>query len=144
MAVLWFDGLLARVADAGVYFLPDGDVDELLEAAAINRFPLLRANRAGCGNRADFLLRIAGVFDVPPHVVSSFGELAQALERLRQPEAGGQVLLLEHGEDLRAAALGDFKQGMETLQAVSAEWAARGLAFWSFVVVDEAEFDALG
>ena len=144
MAVLWFDGLLARVADAGVYFLPDGDVDELLEAAAINRFPLLRANLAGCGNKADFLLRIAGVFDVPPHVVSSFGELAQALERLRQPEAGGQVLLLEHGEDLRAAALGDFKQGMETLQAVSAEWAARGLAFWSFVVVDEAEFDALG
>jgi hypothetical protein len=54
------------------------------------------------------------------------------------------VLLLEHGEDLRAAALGDFKQGMETLQAVSAEWAARGLAFWSFVVVDEREFDALG
>lgn len=144
MAVLWFDGLLARVEDAGVYFLPDGDVEELLEAAAVNRFPLLRANLAGCTSKADFLLRIAGVFDVPPHVVQDFDQLAQALERLRSPEAGGQVLVLEHGEDLRAAALEDFKRGMEALQAVSAEWAGRGLAFWSFVVLDEAEFDALG
>lgn len=144
MAVLWFDGLLARVEDAGVYFLPEADVDELLEAAAVNRFPLLRANLSGCNAKADLLLRIAGVFEVPPHVVSGFEELAQALERLRLPDAGGQVLLLEHSDALRAAALPDFKRAMETLQQVSAEWATRGLAFWSFVVLPEAEFDALG
>ena len=33
---------------------------------------------------------------------------------------------------------------MEALQAVSADWAARDLAFWSFVVLDETQFDALG
>ena len=144
MAVLWFDGLLARVEDAGVYFMPEGDVDELLEAAAVNGFPCLRANLAGCTDKADLLLRIAGVFDVPPHVVLDFSELPPALERLRTPGTQGQVLVLEHSEALRAAALEDFKQGMETLQAISAGWAGRGLAFWSFVVVTEDEFAALG
>ena len=81
MAVLWFDGLLARVADAGVYFLPEDDVDELLEAAAVNRFPCLRVNLAGCTGKADLLLRIAGVFAVPPHVVQDWDQLAPALER---------------------------------------------------------------
>ena len=144
MAVLWFDGLLARVADAGVYFLPENDVDELLEAAAVNRFPCLRANLAGCTGKADLLLRIAGVFDVPPHVVGEWDQLGPALERLRLPASAGQVLVLEHSEDLRAAALEEFKAAMEALQAVSAEWAERGLAFWRFVVVSEGEFDELG
>lgn len=143
MAVLWFDGLLARVEDAGIYFLPEGDVDELLEAAAVNGFPCLRANLAGCAGKADLLLRIAGVFDVPPHVVTDFGMLGGALERLRLPDSEGQVLVLEHSDELRAASLADFKRGMEALQAISAEWAARGLAFWSFVVVSEDEFAAL-
>lgn len=143
MGVLWFDGLLARVEDAGVYFLPENDVDELLEAAAVNRFPCLRANLSGCRARADLLLRIAGVFEVPPHVVQDFDQLPGALERLRLPETAGQVLVLEHSGDLREAALEDFKRGMEVLQGISAEWAARGLAFWSFVVVSEREFDAL-
>ena len=144
MAVLWFDGLLARVADAGVYFLPEDDVDELLEAAAVNRFPCLRVNLAGCTGKADLLLRVAGVFAVPPHVVQDFGQLAPALERLRLPDAAGQVLVLEASTQLRAVALEDFKRGMEALQAISADWSARGLAFWSFVVVPEAEFDRLG
>ena len=144
MAVLWFDGLLARVADAGVDFLPEDDVDELLEAAAVNRFPCLRVNLAGCTGKADLLLRIAGVFAVPPHVVQDWDQLAPALERLRLADSAGQVLVLEHSEDLRAAALGEFKAAMEALQAVSADWAARDLAFWSFVVLDETQFDALG
>ena len=38
----------------------------------------------------------------------------------------------------------EFKRGMEALQAISADWAGRRRAFWSFVVLDEAEFEALG
>jgi hypothetical protein len=45
---------------------------------------------------------------------------------------------------VRAAAPEEFKRGMEALQAISADWAARGLAFWSYVVLEEAEFEALG
>ena len=143
MAVLWFDGLLARVEDAGVYFLPAADVEELREAAAVNGFPLLHANLSGCTTKPDLLLRVAGVSELPPHVVEEFYQLPPAMERLRVPEAGGQVLVLEHSEDLRAAALDDFKDVMEYLQAISAGWARRGLAFWSFVVLSDAEFDSL-
>ena len=143
MGVLFFDGLLSQVGDAGIYFLPEPDVDELLEAAAVNRFPCLRANLRGCTGKADLLLRIAGVFDMPPHVVQDWDALADALERLRVPGADGQVLLLEHSDDIRVGAPDEFKRGMETLQRVSGEWAGRGLAFWTFIVLDEAEFDAL-
>lgn len=122
MGVLWFDGLLTRLDDAGVYFLPEPDLDELLEAAAINRFPLLRVNLAGCRDPADLLLRMG-------------------LDQL--PDAPGLVLLLEHSEQLRAAAPADFKSAMETLQAASRDWAGRGKPLWTFIAMAEDEFDRL-
>jgi hypothetical protein len=143
MSVLWFDGLLAQTEDAGVYFLPDADVEELLEAAAVNRFPCLRINLRGCEDKADLLLRIAGVLEMPPHVVRNWDALADALGELRAPGTPGQVLLLEHSEHVRAVARDTFKTAMEVLQAASAEWATRGLPLWSFVVLPDAEFDAL-
>ena len=143
MSVLWFDGLLAQTEDAGVYFLPDSDVEELLEAASVNRFPVLRVNLRGCAGDADLRLRLSGALAVPPELVHDWPELPQALERLRLPETPGQVLLLEHSEDARAQAREDFKRAMEALQAASGEWAARGRPLWSFIVLDAATFDAL-
>ncbi|MEO8161326.1 MAG: barstar family protein [Arenimonas sp.] len=144
MSVLWFDGLLAQTNDAGVYFLPDTDVDELLEAAAVNRFPCLRVNLHGCHARQDLLLRLAGVLALPPHVVEQWADVPQAITQGRPDGAPGMVFVLEHSEDLRAQSPEDFKQAMEALQAASAAWAAQGLPLWSFIVVDEVEFDALG
>ena len=143
MSVLWFDGLLANVDDAGVYFLPDADVDELLEAAAVNRFPLLRINLRGCVDKADLLLRIAGVLEMPPHVVRNWDALADALGGLRTPGTPGQVLLLEHSEQVRTTARDEFKTAMEVLQAASVNWAAGEVPLWTFIVTSEAEFDAL-
>jgi hypothetical protein len=143
MGILWFDGLLAQVEDAGVYFLPDADVDELLEAAAVNRFPVLRVNLRGCVGDADLRLRLSGALAVPPELVHEWAELPRALERLRHPDTPGQVLLLEHSEDSRAHGREDFKRAMEALQAASVDWAARGRPLWSFIVLDAATFDAL-
>ena len=143
MGVLWFDGLLAQADEAGVYFLPDADVEELLEAAAVNRFPLLRVNLRGCAGEADLKLRLSGALAVPPGLVSEWSELPAALERLRHEDTPGQVLLLEHSEEVRAQAREAFKQAMEALQAASSDWATRGLPLWSFIVLDEATFDAL-
>jgi hypothetical protein len=44
---------------------------------------------------------------------------------------------------LRAQAREEFKRAVEALQAASAEWARAGRPLWSFIVLDEAEFDAL-
>ena len=122
MSVLWFDGLLTRLDDAGVYFLPESDLEELLEAAAVNRFPTLRVNLAGCSGKADLLLRLG-------------------LDNL--PDAPGLVLLLEHSEQLRRAAPADFKTAMEVLQAASREWAGRERPLWTFIAMSDGEFDAL-
>lgn len=141
MSVLWFDGLLAQVADAGVYFLPESDIEELLEAASVNRFPCLRANLRGCRDRADLLLRVAGALQFPPP--ADLAGLAAALRSLRTPGTPGLVLLLEHSEDLRQQATADFKEAMEVLQSASQEWAGKKSPLWSFIALDDAEFDAL-
>ena len=143
MSVLWFDGLLAQTAEAGVYFLPDADVDELLEAAAVNTFPCVRVNLRGCGDRADLMLRLAGVLALPPHRLEDWAELPRAIAEAAPEGAPGLVLLIEHSEDLRARSTSEFKLAMEALQASSAEWARAGRPLWSFIVMDEAEFDAL-
>ena len=143
MSVLWFDGLLTQIADAGVYFMPDADVEELLEAAAINCFPCLRVNLRGCTGRQDLLLRIAGVLDFPPHVTADWAGLSSALSALPGLGTRGLVLLLEASDEFRAAATDDFKTAMETLQAASAQWARCKLPLWSFIVLDEVQFDAL-
>ena len=142
MSVLWFDGLLTQTADAGVYFLPDADVEELLEAAAVNLFPCVRVNLGGCRERADLMLRLAGMLALPPHRLEDWAELPRAFSEAA-PGASGLVLLIEHSEDLRAHAREEFKAAMEALQAASAEWARAGRPLWSFIVLDEPEFDAL-
>lgn len=143
MSVLWFDGLLTRLEDAGVYFLPEDDLDELLEAAAVNSFPLLRVNLAGCATKPDLLLRLAGVLHFPPYVANTFDALADAFGDLCQPDAPGLVLLLEHSEDLRREAPADLKTTMEVLQAASREWAMSGRPLWTFLALVNDEFDAL-
>ena len=143
MSVLWFDGLLAQTDDAGVYFLPDADVDELLEAAAVNTFPCVRVNLRGCLGREDLMLRLAGVLALPPHRLEDWAQLPRAIAESAPADAPGLVLLVEHSEDLRARARDEFKLAMEALQAASAEWARQQRPLWSFIVLDEAEFDAL-
>lgn len=143
MSVLWFDGLLTRLEDAGVYFMPEEDGDELLEAAAINHFPHLQVNLAGCAGKQDLLLRLAGVLSFPPYVASNFDALADALGELCQPDAPGLVLLLEHSDSLRRDCPADFKTAMEVLQAASREWAGHGRPLWTFIALDDDEFNAL-
>jgi hypothetical protein len=143
MSVLWFDGLLAQTSDAGVYFLPEADVDELLEAAAVNTFPCLRVNLRGCHGREDLMLRLAGVLALPPHRLEAWSELPRAIAEASPGDAPGLVLLLEHSDQLREQAREEFKLAMEALQASSAEWAKQERPLWSFIVVDEATFDAL-
>ena len=143
MSVLWFDGLLAQTEDAGVYFLPEADVDELLEAAAVNTFPCLRVNLRGCHGREDLMLRLAGVLALPPHRLEAWSELPRAMSESSPAGTAGMVMLLEHSEQLREQAREEFKLAMEALQASSAEWAKQERPLWSFIVVDEATFDAL-
>lgn len=143
MGVLWFDGLLAQVQDAGVYFLPEDDAAELREAAAINRFRCVRADLQDCADAAMLVAGLAQALHLAPLVDRDWDALGDALAGLRAHDTKGLVLLLEHSALLRRSARGDFKQAMTALQAASQAWAERGLPFWIFVALPEAEFDAL-
>jgi len=144
MNVLWFDGLLTQLRDAGVYFLPEDDIAELREAAAVNRFRCVRVDLRDCGGKACFLSRIADAVHLPGHFGHNWDALADALGDLRAHDTKGLVLLLERSQRLRLEAVAEFKIAMEVLQAASGEWAERGTPLWTFVALPELEFDGLG
>jgi len=144
MSVLWFDGLLTQVNDAGVYFLPEEDIDELVEAAAVNRFACLRIELRDCNDKQGLLARLAEALHFPAHFGHNWDALADALGDLRRGDVPGFVLLFEHSETLRRAATGDFKTAMEVLQAACRGWAERDTPFWCFIALPDPEFDALG
>ena len=143
MSITWFDGLLLQRQDAGIYFLPEADVDELAEATAINRFACLRVDLRGCTDKPALLERLAEALPLPPHFGRNWDALADALGELRAGDVSGVVLLLEHSGELRRDATADFKRAMEVLQGACREWAQRGVPFWAFVVLPDAEFEAL-
>ena len=143
MSITWFDGLLLQRQDAGIYFLPESDLDELREAAAVNRFAHLPVDLHGCEDKAGLLERLAETLPLPPHFGRYWDALADALGELRGGDVPGVVLLLEHSGKLRRGATADFKRAMEVLQGACREWAGRGVPFWAFVVLPDAEFEAL-
>jgi RNAse (barnase) inhibitor barstar len=144
VSVLWFDGLLTQLDDAGIYFLPDDDIEELFEAAAVNRFPCVRVDLRDCADKTELLARIGDALKFPTHVAANFDALADALGDLRVPRLPGFVVLLENTDRLRRHAVGDFKTTMEVLQATSREWAKHQQPFWAFVALDDVEFAGLG
>lgn len=144
MSVLWFDGLLEQLQDAGVYFLPEDDIDELMEAAAVNDYARVRIDLHGCADKSQLLARLAEALHFPAHFGHNWDALADALGDLRRGDVSGFVLLFEHSEVLRRHAAADFKVAMEVLQAACRDWAERKTPFWCFLALPEAEFDALG
>ena len=144
MSITWFDGLLLQRQDAGIYFLPESDIDELSEATAVNRFACLPVDLEGCHDKAGLLARLAQSLSLPAHFGHNWDALADALGDLRGGDVPGVVLLLTHSEALRREATADFKRAMEVLQGACREWASRGVPFWAFVALDDDEFEALG
>ena len=76
MSVLCFDGLLTQVRDAGVYFLPNDDIDELVESAAVNRFACLRIDLRDCDDKHGLLIRLADALHFPAHFAHNWDALA--------------------------------------------------------------------
>jgi hypothetical protein len=144
MSITWFDGLLLQRQDAGIYFLPEADIDELAEAAAVNRFAFLRVDLDGCDDKPGLLARLAQSLPLPAHFGHNWDALADALGNLRGGDVSGVVLLLENSGAMRRHATADFKRAREVLQGACREWANRGVPFWAFVALADAEFDALG
>ena len=143
MSITWFDGLLLQRQDAGIYFLPESDLDELREAAAVNRFACLRVDLRGCDDKASLLERLATALPLPAHFGHNGDARADALGDLRGGDVPGVVLRLEHRGAMRRNAAADFKRAMEVLQGACREWALRGVPFWAFVALPDEEFEAL-
>lgn len=143
MSALWFDGLLLQHDEAGVYFLPQADTEELREAAAVNQFPCLCIDLHEVADKGGLLSVFADALHFPGHFGRNWDALADMLGELRAGDSRGLVLLLENSGRLRRHGTDEFKTAMQVLQDASAEWAQRRRPFWTFIALPDDEFAAL-
>jgi RNAse (barnase) inhibitor barstar len=135
--------LLLRPDEAGVYKVPDHDIDALAEAAAADGIPCVRIDLRDVACKRDFLESLSSALDFPAHVARNWDALVDALGDLRRPATPGLVLLLQNTDRLRLESADDFQTGMEVLQSATAEWAERGRPCWVFVSLPDSEFRAV-
>lgn len=130
------DQRLRVTADCGVYFQPPGGAAALSASAARLGLTFVTIDLVGCGNKHDFLGRMARALRFPDWFGHNWDALADCLSDLEWLPADGYVLLLAHADFFRSRAEADFVVALEILQQAARGWADDGIPMWVFVDLD--------
>jgi len=103
-----FDLDLTRPTLNGVYFVGSDDLDRLTRIAHHDELIVCRTDLAGCHDKQDLLQRLAVSLQLPASFGHNWDALADCMRDLGWLPAWGHVLLFEHVEELRQAAVADF------------------------------------
>ncbi len=128
-----YASLLNRTEIAGVYHLPQGAREALLDAARANDFYVFRVNLTGIDSKARMLQALAEAMRFPDWFGGNFDALADCLTDLDGPDVPGYLVLLENCDALRAKAADDFALALELFDAAAAEWREQDVPFWCLV-----------
>jgi len=128
-----YSALLNRIDLAGVYHLPQGSRDALLEAAKANDFRIYRVDLTHAGDKALMLSAFATGMQFPDWFGGNFDALADCLTDLAGEDVPGYLVLLENCDQLRIKAPDDFALALELFEAAASEWRELGIPFWCLV-----------
>ncbi|MCC4115215.1 barstar family protein [Aromatoleum toluclasticum] len=124
---------LRKGAGAGVFHLPaDGGV-VIAAAAASGGLGVARVDLTGCGNKDEFLRRIATALRFPAWFGHNWDALADCLTDMSWWPAAGHVLILEHADGFRTVAERDFLTALEILEEAARNRSADDAPLWTFV-----------
>lgn len=126
-------GTLQQSARAGVYHLPAEGSAAIEKAATDLGFAFLRADLSGCGDKAEFLHRIALAMRFPDWFGQNWDALADCLGDLGWLPADGYVIVLEHADLFRVAAEADFMTALEIFEEAARDRATEDVPIWTFV-----------
>ncbi len=127
---------LPQADRAGVFSLPEHDIQVLLEAATARHFAVFRVSLAGCTESGEVLARLSEQLQFPDWFGQNWDALSDCLTDFSWREAGGYVLVFEQLGDFRAAGDDDFDTLIEILSDASASWSVLGVPFWAFLVLE--------
>ncbi len=125
--------LLADPALAGAYFIDARDRAAICETGCALGFVVSAIDLRDCRDKADALQRFAAALQFPGWFGDNWDALADALGDLSWLPAAGHLVLLDHAQDWREAAPGDFETLLDILDEAAGRWAADGVAFWALL-----------
>ncbi len=143
MTASGFDLGLEDASRAGVFFVAGDDLDTLAAAARDAGLQPRRIDLLGCADKATLLLRFAVALDFPAGSGRNWDALSDSLRDLSWLPAPGYALLLDGASGLHRADGDDFDTLLSILDEARAVWAELGVPFWTFVALDEADFDQM-
>lgn len=135
--------LLVEPDEAGAFYLAASDLGPLQAVAAELGFRCVGVDLAGCVDKPELMRRVAKAFAFPDYFGHNWDALDDCLRDLAWLPGEGYVLGLEHPEALRRAAPGDFASLVSVLEEASLAWCDRGIPFWAFIALPDAEFEDL-
>jgi hypothetical protein len=89
----------------------------------------VRVDLSGCGDKAEFLSRVAGALDFPAWFGGNWDAFFDCLTDLGWRPAAGYVLILEHTDELRRDAPESLDTALAILADAAEAWRARGRTF---------------
>jgi RNAse (barnase) inhibitor barstar len=127
-ALTRFDGGPVHVAP-----LTDAAAAAICVLARSLGFACARVDLAACGDKSDFLARIAAALDFPGWFGHNWDALFDCLTDLGWHPAPGYVLVLEQAGRFREIAPEAFDTALAILEDAAAAWRSRGVPFRAFV-----------
>lgn len=135
--------LLCEPAQCGAYYLAASDLEPLQGAAAALEFCCAHVSLHDCRDKADILKRFATALAFPEEFGANWDALADCLGDLSWLPAEGYVLSLEHSQGFREERRDDYDTLVSVLEEAADAWRERGLPFWAFIAVPDADFAAM-
>lgn len=124
---------LLEPAAAGVFYVPEEDLDTLGAFAQDAGLLVRRIDLFGVADKQTLLLRVAVALDFPHAWGRSWDALADGLRDLQWLPARGYALLLEAASDASARNPALVETLVSVLDLVQQGWVARGVPFWAFL-----------
>lgn len=124
---------LRKASGTGVYHLPGDGGSAVATAAASAGLGVAHVDLQDCGDKAEFLRRIAAALRFPAWFGHNWDALADCLTDMSWWPADGHVVILEHADRFHIAAKKDFLEALDIFGEAASTWAAEGVPFWIFV-----------
>jgi RNAse (barnase) inhibitor barstar len=135
--------LLVEASEAGAFHLAQSDLATLQSIAGSLGLFTVTVDLAGCTGKDELLRRLADAFAFPDYFGSNWDALEECLADLEWLDSQGFVLGLDHSAALREARGEDYATLVSILEGTAEHWRERGVPFWSFIALPDADFEAL-
>ena len=128
-----YQQLFASLADAGVYHLPHGAIDDLTTGARNAGCLVQHVNLRAVLNHDELLTALGQQLGFPNWFGHNWDALYDCLLDMGWRPAEGYVIILDHCDSIHAQAEDDFVTLTQIFQQVADEWREQGVPFWCLI-----------